>query len=333
MLSRKSVWASCSSGLRLSRSIFHPGLFLGLLLWPALPHAQAILANELVEPRSFGYAVGDKIRREVHLSLDPDYRLDETSLPKPGRLDRWLEVAAPEVHSASSRDGRRYDIILTYQIFNAPSRPETVTIPQHDLRILGSTHPLTTLVPALRIGVVPVTSGVADGRVSDRSLQQDRPPPAVPVETRQTRLAWTGAALLALLLYSAWRYGLRALLARRHLPFTKAWRDLKHLQPSAPAQYAAGLKMVHDAINRTAGRAVFAHNLDEFLLAHPAYDGLRTDLERLFAASCSVFFADAAESPLPEAWSELLRLCRACSRIERQSRENRPRVKFHAARN
>lgn len=298
------------------------------LACPVLPQAQmqAIFANEVIEPRTFGYVVGDKIRREVRLSVQADYRLDMASLPQPGRLDRWLEAATPEVRVESIRNGQRYHLFLTYQIFNAPPAPETITIPQQDLRILGETDALTTLVPALRITVAPVTSAIATNRVSDSSLQDDRPPSPIPVEVRQGLLAFAAASLLTLLVYAALRGGLMAFIARRELPFTKASSELKRLQASgAPARYAAGLKIVHAAINRTAGRAVFAHNLDEFFSAHPAFAGLRDEFDGIFAASGRVFFGDtAADTPSRNSWPELRHLCQACSRIERRSFQVRP---------
>jgi len=322
------------SGFFRHRATSAAAFLVALLAWPALSQAQTqvILGNDVIEPRTFGYAVGDKIRREVRLTVHADYRLDQASLPEPGRLDRWLEVARPEVRVESIGDGRRYHLVLTYQVFNAPLAPETITIPQQNLRILGATNALSTLVPALRVTVAPVTSGVAANRLSGSSLQQDRPPSTIPVEARRSRLAFAGAGLLTLLLYLAWRRGLMAFIARGNLPFTKAARELKRLQPTsgAPAHYAAGLKIVHEAINRTAGRAVFAHNLDEFLAAHPAYAGLRTDFDQLFAASGRVFFAGAApDTPSRNAWPALLHLCQLCSKIERRSFEVRSSRKLH----
>ena len=320
---------NCSAStrfLRTARAALLPALLTGLTWSQA--QAQAILANDVIEPRTFGYVIGDKIRREVHLSVRSGYRLDEDSLPKPGRLDRWLELAAPEIHAEPIGNGRRYHLILTYQLLNAPLAPETVPIPQQNLRILGGTQALTTLVPALRISVAPVTSAIRADGVTASSLQQDRPPVPLPVEARQSRLAWTGAALLMLLLIAAWRRGLLAFIARGNLPFAGAARELKRLQPAtgAPAQYAAGLKIVHEAINRTAGRAVFAHNLDVFLAAHSEYAALRNDFGQLFAASDRMFFADAATvAPSTSDWAALLRLCQRCSRIERREFRLRPR--------
>ncbi|MGH8196421.1 MAG: hypothetical protein ACREQ8_18805 [Woeseiaceae bacterium] len=298
--------------------------FLALLAWPALSQAQAILANYMIEPRTFGYVVGDKVRREVLLSVRSGYRLDEASLPRAGRLDRWLELAAPEVEVEALENGQRYRLVLTYQIFNAPRTLQTVTIPQQNLRLLGETQALTTLVPALEVTVAPVTSALGADRLSGSALQQDRPPAPLPVQARQTRLTWTSAALIALLLLAIWRRGFRAFIARVNLPFARAVRELKRLRPAsgAAAEFAARLKIVHEAVNRTAGRAIFAHNLDDFLAAHPEFAGLRNDFDQLFAASGRVFFASAtADAPSGSASPALLRLCQLCSRIERQSFE------------
>ncbi len=309
-------------------------LVLILLAGPASLQAQAIRANEVIEPRTFGYVIGDKIHREVHLSVHPDYRLDEESLPKAGRLDRWLEVAAPELDVATDRDGRHYRLILTYQLRNAPAAPETVAVPQQNLRIVDETQALTTIVPRLRITVAPLTSGIASDRITATSLQPDRPPVPLPLQERQGRMAWAGAALLALLLLAAWRRGLMAFRSRDRLPFATAVRELKRLQArsSPPAQNTASLKIVHEAINRTAGRAVFAHNLDDFLASHSEFAPLREDFRRLFAASGQMFFANApaGSAPAGSAPAALLRLCRLCRRIERRSSGRRPPVELHA---
>jgi mxaA protein len=318
-------------------------LLLVLLAWSGLSQPQAILAYEVIEPRSFGYVVGDKVRREMRLSLHTGYRLDEASLPEAGRLDRWLEVAAPDISAEPVADGLRYRIVLTYQIFNAPQALSTVTIPQQDLRIAGAPgegqHAFTTLIPALRITVAPVTSGLDAGRLSEASLQADRAPVPLPVEARQSRVAWTCLALLVLLLYAAWRRGLMGFIAGGKLPFASAVRALRSSRPAAgaAADCAAAFRIVHDAINTTAGRAVFAHNLDDFLAAHPAYAGLRDDFRQLFAVSRRFFFAGEAGDAAPiECRPELLRLCRRCSRIERRVQRpvwpvgHRPSGKVHA---
>jgi mxaA protein len=291
-----------------------------LLASAAASTAQAILDYEAVEPRTFGYVLGDKIRRELRFRVRSGYRLDTASLPRAGRLDRWLELAEPELRVESAGNGRRYRLVLTYQVLNAPRSPAAVTIPQQDLRLVGEGPAVTTLMPSLEITVAPLTSALGPKELSGSALQPDRRPAPLPVEARQARLAWTGTALLALLLFAAWRRSYTAAIARRNLPFANALRRLKRLPAAdAPADPETGLRIVHEALNRTAGRAVFAHNLEEFLAQRPEFASLRGDFARLFVASGRVFFADAATGA--EARSELsaLRdLCRRGSRIERR---------------
>lgn len=291
-----------------------------LLASPAASIAQAILDYEAVEPRTFGYVLGDKIRRELRFSVRSGYRLDTASLPRAGRLDRWLELAEPELRVESAGNGRRYRLVLTYQVLNAPRSPAAVTIPQQDLRLVGERGAVTTLVPSLEITVAPLTASLGAEDLSGSALQPDRRPPPLPVAARQVRLAWTATALLALLLLAGWRRGYTAAIARRNLPFANALRKLKRLPAAAPrAEPAAGLLIVHEALNHTAGRAVFAHNLGEFLVQHPEFASLQPDFERLFAASGRVFFGDAAtEAEAGSDLSALLHLCRRGSRIERQ---------------
>lgn len=317
------------------RRLARGALLLILLVGPASSQAQVILANEVIEPRTFGYAIGDKIRREVHLSLQRDYRLDEEGLPKAGRLDRWLEIAEPEVRSESDRRGRYYRVVLTYQLSNAPAAPETVVIPQQNLRLLGEAQAVTTFVPALRIAVAPLTSAIGTDRITGSSLRPDRPPALLPIRERQRRVAWTGAALIVLLLFAAWRQGIMSFMACETLPFARAVHELKRLQPEphTPARYRAGLRIVHDAINRTAGRAVFQHNLDDFFASRPEFLPLRDEFKRLFAASGREFFDDAAGAPAAGACPALLRLCRLCRRIERRSFNARSSGTLRAAGN
>lgn len=324
----------------------HPSRALRMLLPLAVAlflqvqvHGQAILDNEVTNPRTFGYVVGDKVRREVLLTLNAGYRLEEASLPEAGRLDRWLEIAAPEMQVESASGGRRYRLVLTYQLFNAPQALETVTIPQQNLRIIdarvvGDGRALTTVVPALRITVAPLTSAVSVDRLHRAALQPDRRPSPLAVQARQSRLAWTVAALLVVLSFAAWRRGWMSFAARVNLPFAKAVRELRQLPgaPGAPARDAAGLKIVHEALNRTAGRAVFAHNLDDFLAAHPEYAGLREQFARLFAASGAVFFAGPAAATRSGGDSQtLLHLCQACRRIERRVFQPGPASEASAA--
>ena len=287
-----------------------------LLAIPDAATAQAIADMEIVEPRTFGHVVGDTLRREVFLTLDPDYRLDPDSVPEAQRIDRWVERAEPELATPSLWPRGRYHLVLTYRILDAPRSVRTIALPQENLRIVSrggdDEHVRTTLVPTLRVTVSPITAVTGPDDVTPSTLQPDRSPAPIPLEPRQQRLAWTGAGLLALLIIAAWQRGIRSWLERRRLPFARAVRALRRSRPDE-----AGLKIVHEAVNRTAGRAVFTHSLDDFVASHAEYAALRDDLHRLFAASDRTFFGENV--PTPDGVPDLLELCRRARRIERRS--------------
>lgn len=290
-------------------------MLIALIAGEVSGQGQVIFDNEVVEPRTYGYVIGDRIRREVRLVLRADYRLDEAGLPSAGRLDRWLELAEPEVAVATDDERREYRLAFTYQVVNAPVGLQTIDIPQMNLDVLGphGAPTLTTLVPAVEVTIAPL---VGDDPITTSSLQPDREPSAIPTEAQEVRLAWAVAACLALLVMVAARRGATDVLARRRLPFAIAARELRRIPTDEAVGDAAAMKVVHNAINRTAGRAVFAHNLDGFLQSHPRFAEFRADFERLFEASGQTFFERPDPARVDSIRTVLVRLCRSCQRME-----------------
>jgi len=52
------------------------------------------LSLQTIEPRAFGYTVGDVLQRRVVLDPNRDGTLDPASLPHPGRSGRWFPSCA-----------------------------------------------------------------------------------------------------------------------------------------------------------------------------------------------------------------------------------------------
>src|SRR5882757_5423950 len=74
------------------------------------------LSLQTIEPRAFGYTVGDVLQRRVVLDPNRDGTLDPASLPHPGRSGRWFQLR--EVASAPDA------VTLVYQIVNTPEQPD-----------------------------------------------------------------------------------------------------------------------------------------------------------------------------------------------------------------
>ena len=72
--------------------------------------------------------------------------------------------------------------------------------------------------------------------------------------------------------------------------------------------------VLHRAFDATAGRRMFADDLDEFLARHPQFGPLRARIGAFFAESRTAFFGPAAE--LPDAAS-CRSLCNDLARAER----------------
>jgi mxaA protein len=95
-----------------------------LLLLPTLAGAASqAVSVRTVEPRGFGYFVGDIFRREVELVVPEAYRLDKASAPAPGRLNYWLDLRAVDLSETNASGARRYRLSLDYQTFYVPLSP------------------------------------------------------------------------------------------------------------------------------------------------------------------------------------------------------------------
>lgn len=285
------------------------------LAWAAAS-AQAAPAIHLEAPHAYGYTVGDTIRHVLAVDLEPGYRLDESSLPKPGPVNRWLELRRVAVEPGS---GARLNIALEYQTFYVPLTVKALAIPGFALRFNGAAGVTAADIPAWPFSMSPVHGLAVLSEGGLDALQPDAPPDvpdtAAPLR-RSGGFALAGALALAYLghLRGLWGFGPRG----RH--FREARAALRHLGSGEDeaAALRAGFAVVHRAFDRTLAEPLFAERLPEFFAGHPVYAGVRGEIEAFFQASYALFFGDGPASGY--GLDRLENLCRACLRIER----NRP---------
>lgn len=289
---------------------------LALYLIPASIAAQGIADIRIDTPRDFGYTIGDRIRHEMHLILNEPIRLDMTTLPETGRLNRWLEISGAKADVQYRDKIANYRIVVEYQIFNAPKQLRSVTIPQLEFLTTGGANPIPVFMPEWTFSIAPITDSNARQTLS---LQEDRQPQAVPVIGRRIRLLIWTLLLGGLLVYLAYRRLLLPRLKRNRYPFSIAFAELRGLQrlDSDPENYRLGLKAFHAAMNATAGQVVFAGNLDDFLSTNSRYAALKPELGALYARSQDVFFNNDDAAEPHSAFRELVDICRHCRALER----------------
>jgi mxaA protein len=258
--------------------------------------AQQGATVSVVEPRGFGYFVGDTFTREVNVVVPERYRLDRASQPAPGRINYWLDLRAVAVTETAVSSGRRYRILLDYQTFYVPLSPARLFAPSAILRFSSGDETLSAEVPPFAFVMAPL-----------REVQPEKPedgpagyllPDAVPrkASTLNNRIGLGAGALTALLAltllahHQAW-WPFRA---RTDRPFTRAARAIGNRSAHAEDQavYRESLLDLHRAFDAAAGQRLLAEDVPDFLDAHREFLPYREEITKFFASSRRAFFSD-----------------------------------------
>lgn len=256
-------------------------------------------------PRAFGYFLGDVIHRKVTVRLGANQTLDIASLPRPGPLNYWLELAHIAHRETSEGDDNVHTLDLDYQTFYAPLDPRRLIIPGFKLKIEGADE-LT--VPEFGFITSPIRQLFAVASQSSGSaveLQADKPARRLSTGAERSALLVSSIAALIGLTGLAWHNAWWPFNQRPSRPFTEAARYLRANAASLAGAggYRAALLRLHRAFDLAAGRRVLADDVPAFIGAHPEFQAQQPAIERLFLASRYAFFANdvadaQAEMPL-----------------------------------
>lgn len=288
-----------------------------ILLWMALlacnlSQAAPPVAIEFNPPPPFGYGVGSVIYHQVELFTPAPWQLDIAQLPTPGLLNHWLELRDFAYEKRQESRGNYYRLKISYQIFPALHQAQTLEIPSLPLTLITPAKEQQTIsLPAWSFTVTPlIPPQWSDAEVKIRPLWQ---PQAIDLTPHWQRLSWIGVGLLLVGFTLVWHR-----FARRRLPFARALPKIRRLARKGQAE--AALRVFHQALNETAGKALFAHQLADFIARQPAFASCEDNLRKFFEHSQQFFYTPRQE--LARAWLlELEKLCRDCAKAERQCRK------------
>jgi mxaA protein len=262
--------------------------------------AAPAISLSIVEPRGFGYFVGDVFQREIDVTVAEPYRLDKASVPAPGRLNYWLDLRAVDLTETGASGARHYRLRLDYQTFYVPLSPAPLTVPPFTLRASAQGESaVETEVPPFTFVMAPLREVAPEKPEEGPSgyLKPDAVPR--PLGTLNARIALgIGGAISALaLLLLAHHYAWWPFRARAERPFTQAARaiDKQLAQDAGLAAYRAGLLDLHRAFDKAAGHRLLAEDVPDFLASHGEFRPLKEDITRFFATSRQVFFANDLE--------------------------------------
>lgn len=276
---------------------------------PAAPAAAAVAAT-VQQPRSFGHVLGDVLTQRVLLE-HAGRPLQPGALPAATRVDLWLERRPPRIETDAQ--GRRW-LAIDYQLINAPRALSAITLPA--LSLATASGP-TLALPAWPVSIAPLTPPEVFGQGDLQPLRPDRPVAALPTDAIERQLRLSLAALLGVLLaWLAWWSWRNASEARR-LPFAQAWRELKRIDDPASAQ---AWRIVHRALNASAGRVIHGAGVPHLLAEAPYLRPLQTRLEDFYRESTRRFFAADADRAAADPSYPLKPLCRALRDAEKRHR-------------
>jgi mxaA protein len=299
--------------------------FLLALTWAASA-AQAqpqTPAVRLLAPRPFGYFLGDVIHHEAEIVVEPEFRLDPASVPKPGPRTYWLDLRAVETEEQAGAKTRRYRLKLEYQTFYAALETRRLQIPAFAVSFTGGADRIRAEIPAWPFLASPMREIIPAKGEGWSYLRPDAHPQ--PFSSAFEQRAFVAATLSAILALAALAWG-RAwppFHERRGRPFAQAMRRVKKAAKLHPVEDAhrEALLALHRAFDAAAGRRLLADDIGLFLQSRPAYLHLEPGVARFFAASRQFFFAgQAAQAMALMPIEELARLGGRLRAAERWAR-------------
>ncbi|MDB6087747.1 MAG: MxaA protein [Gammaproteobacteria bacterium] len=267
---------------------------------------------EVVNPRTFGYVIGDTFNRQINVNGSPGLALDKRSLPRLGRQSAWLTLISADVQTRRHAGAGDVVVRLRYQIRNAPTHIRTIRAPSFDLRFTDSSQATDASIDSLPVIVSPLFP--TDLSAEATPLRPDRMPQRLSVNAPLVRILVYVALAVAILAYL---FVVPRILHRRG-PFTQAYRVIRRAAAAHdPGAYRRALRAVHRAFDQTAGRRVFADHMNAFIAEKPQFADLREATARFLHISQREFFADG--TPVAEQeFDWLLRFCHDCRARERR---------------
>lgn len=275
----------------------------GYVAPPPPPAVVVPLRSPVDNPRPYGYLVGDTLVQRVQLSVDGK-PVELSELPRKDRFGVWISRRASRIER--DPDGSRW-LAMEYQIVNASKDVDVISLPK--LKLRTTTPDVFIEVADWPITVGAITASLVRSQGGLLPLQADRPAPTIAVAPirHQLKLALFALAGTLALWLGWWRW--REWQAAEHLPFGRARRQLAFID----AQSDEAWRLLHQAFDASAGRAIQPGTLALLFRAKPEFETARGAIERFYAESAARFFGG---QPAADGLS-LTALCSKLRAIER----------------
>lgn len=248
--------------------------------------SEPIHSFQVQMPRPFGYVIGDKITQRLLVEVREGVKLQYSSLPEKGMINRWLNLNKIKIRKTNVSDGLRYQIDLTYQVFYAPLEVKMLDLPTFTLQFRQFGNSVKRDVPVWHFTTAPLRELAIRKDNGIEYMRPDQPAPLIDNSAVTTRLVIFCTIAGLMFAYLAWLYGLLSFLPKYQI-FKKPTRQLSRL---AEGDEEKMLTIFHRALNQLNGKPLFKHQSSTFYQQFPRYKQLQSELDWFFDFSNEYFF-------------------------------------------
>lgn len=316
-------------------------------IWSGPACAQIVSVTLQPPPRTFGVFVGDILTSTAILQVLPGTVLDPRSLPPDGPASPSVDVRRVIVGGTPTR----IEIRVTYQSFFSPEQVSTADVPGYTLAFDAGGKRLRAIVPGFSYTASTFRHDLQP-TLDPAALRPDHAPMPAHARNAAWQIAAGLVSMACGLVALAWPYAFAGQampfrkaareLARLHRKsgaqtsqhpseersnirrggwltspklFSNSTRFPTHAMTGTEADAALEAMLVlHRAFDATAGRRVFADDLDRFFSSHKHFTPLRLRTVAFFETSRAVFFGAHVHAPAVAMW---MGLCRDLADAER----------------
>jgi len=242
--------------------------------------ARADMDAVKVTMRDSGYTMGDFLHMRVEIPLEPGQKLDEESLPLTGRSRYWLDLSDLRWHQA----GDTLTLDLSWQLFATVEIAQKLQTPVIPLRTQDGR---ALQIPAQDFHYSPVLPYPLESSGRRANLPPFKADEQTPLMVAAVCLA---LSLLSIFVW-LWLHDRLPWWPRRPGPMTLLARALRR-QPADAVLNRDQLRLIHDALNRSAGQSLYPQTLARLFAVAPYLQPEQPSIAAFFERSWRTFHAD-----------------------------------------
>jgi mxaA protein len=270
-----------------------------------------------------GYTVGDKISREIILSVKKPYQLVEESMPIEGYEKRYrgqkLGVVLQNIKftKEEKKNEISYKINLIYQIFtnNVVAKPASITADYY--RLINPADPENIVkyrIPSFTFAISPIAV-FGDIKI-ENDMSPYRGPFYININNEKEFLKKTIFALALILLILGYIWGRFTWIPGQNKIFSSIYKNNKKIS-ATKKNIKIFISDLHFGFDKTVNQSLFESNIEILFKKNKSFINIEKEIHIFFDISRSIFFENSKSIDIikTHSWLKSFSLhCRMCER-------------------